>query len=210
MEMKQNRRKFLKSLVMAVPGLIAGARIAGAEVSKNPLQPYNLDFITCDMDVLRRSEWTQVMPRKWLLRSACEFDKITVHHVGKSKNYDVARPTVIRDLDGIITEHMDRNYGDIGYHFAVDYAGRLWEARSLAYEGAHVAGQNDRNIGIVCMGNFEVQKPSEEQLITVEQIVEVLTEHYSIKRSGIFGHCDLGPSACPGDNLYPSVIKLRG
>ena len=162
------------------------------------------------MDVQRRNEWTRVLPRQWLLRPALEYDRITIHHAGESQNFDVVKPVVVRDMDGIITEHMDRNYGDIGYHFVIDYAGRLWEARSLAYQGAHVSGQNERNIGIVCLGNFQIQKPSEEQLITVEQIVSVLSEHFCIRKNRVFGHCDLGPSACPGANLYPSVLKLRG
>jgi len=189
--------------------LVATKGAVCESVKPSVVQSYNLDFITADMDILRRDSWTQVLPRTWLLRQATEFEKITVHHVGKTKNFDIAKKTVVRDLDGILTEHMDRSYGDIGYHFIVDYAGRLWEGRSLAFEGAHVSGQNDRNIGIVCLGNFDVQKPSEGQLITVEQIIYVLREQYGIKQNRIFGHCDLGPSACPGENLYPNIIKLR-
>ncbi|MDD4872338.1 MAG: peptidoglycan recognition family protein [Kiritimatiellae bacterium] len=208
--MKQNRRFFIKSFVMAIPALLLASRTARGEVVKRPvIQPVNLDFIKTEMDIMGRDTWTNVLPRKWLLRAAVEFDRITVHHVGKYKNFDIAKSTVIRDLDGILTEHIDRNYGDIGYHFVIDYAGRLWEGRSLGYEGAHVAGQNDRNIGIVCIGNFDMQKPSEDQLITVEQIITVLRERYAIKQTSVFGHRDLGPSACPGDNLYASVVKLR-
>jgi len=207
--MKQNRRYFLKSLVMAFPAMVAGARLGLAEEKKTLLPPANLDFVTDEMDILRRHEWTQVLPRAWLLKPSTEFDRITVHHLGKSQNHDTAKGAVVRDLDGVITEHMDRNYGDIGYHFVVDYAGRLWEARSLSYEGAHVSGQNERNIGIVCMGNFELQQPSEDQMTTVEQIVTVLQEHYGIKQARLFGHRDLGPTACPGEKLYPKVVKLR-
>lgn len=208
--MNQNRRQFVKKILAAVPSVLVASRVAMCESARpGTVQPYNLDFVASDMDVLRRDVWTQVLPRTWLLRQATEFEKITVHHIGKSKNFDIAKKSVVRDLDGVLTEHMDRNYGDIGYHFIIDYAGRLWEGRSLAFEGAHVSGQNDRNIGIVCMGNFDVQQPSEAQLITVEQIISVLREHYGIKQNRIFGHRDLGPSACPGENLYPNIIKLR-
>jgi hypothetical protein len=208
--MKQSRRNFLKSFVMVIPTLVVASKtVSGGIVKRGLISLVNLDFINAEMDIQCRDQWTQVLPRKWLLRTAVEFDRITVHHVGKYRNFDIAKNTVVRDLDGILTEHMDRNYGDIGYHFIVDYAGRLWEGRSLGYEGAHVSGQNDRNIGIVCIGNFDIQKPSEEQLITVEQIITVLREHYAIKQTRIFGHRDLSPSACPGENLYPSVIKLR-
>lgn len=209
MMMKHTRRGFLKALAAGVPALLAGADSARASFLKKPLPMANLDFISEDMDILRRSEWTQVLPRAWLLRPSVTFDKVTVHHTGKYAIFDVAKKSVIRDLDGIITEHMDRNYGDIGYHFVVDYSGRLWEARSLAYEGAHVAGQNDRNIGVVCVGNFDLQKPSEAQLTTIEQLVSVLREHYGIKQHCLYGHRDLGHSACPGDSLYANVLKLK-
>jgi len=207
--MKQTRRHFIESFLAAVPGLLVASRVAKCEVAKQVVLPFNLDFITVDMDILRREMWTQILPRKWLLRPASEFEKITVHHVGKCRNFDIHRSSVVRDLDGVLNEHMERNYGDIGYHFIVDYAGRLWEGRSLSYEGAHVAGKNDGNVGIVCMGNFDMQDPSEEQLITVEQIVSVLREHFRIKQNQVFGHRDLGHSACPGENLYPKVLKLR-
>jgi len=208
--MNQNRRQFIKKLMATVPSLLVASKFAMAEsVKPAAVQAFNLDFVTADMDILRRDAWTQILPRTWLLRQATEFEKITVHHVGKSKNFDIAKKSVVRDLDGVLNEHMDRSYGDIGYHFIVDYAGRLWEGRSLAFEGAHVSGQNDRNIGIVCLGNFDVQQPSEAQLITVEQIISVLREHYGIKQNRVFGHCDLGPSACPGEHLYPRIIKLR-
>jgi len=194
---------------MAFPALVAGARLGLGEEKKTLPPPASLDFITDEMDIVRRQEWTRVLPKAWLLKPSAGFDRITVHHIGKSQNHDTAKNSVVHDLDGVITEHMDRNYGDIGYHFVVDYAGRLWEARSLAYEGAHVSGQNEKNIGIVCMGNFDLQQPSEDQMTTVEQIVTVLEEHYSIKSNRLFGHRDLGQTACPGDKLYPKVIKLR-
>ena len=194
---------------VGLPAALIASKSARADIMKRGTPPVNLDFISSEMDVLRRTDWTSTLPRTWLLRPAVTFDRITVHHVGKTKNVDLAKHSVIRDLDGILTEHMDRNYGDVGYHFAIDYAGRLWETRSLAYEGAHVSGQNDRNIGIVCAGNFDLQKPSEEQLITLEQIVTVLREHYGIKQNQLFGHRDIGHSACPGDSLYPHVVKLR-
>lgn len=207
--MKQNRRNFLKTLAFAAPIMLVRSAWAETASVKVKAPSVDLDFITSAMDIMPRKQWTEVLPRMWLLKESNGFDRITVHHVGKYANHDVTKSVVVRDLDGILTEHMDRNYGDIGYHFVVDYAGRLWEARSLAYDGAHVSGQNEKNIGIVCMGNFDLQNPSEDQMTTVDQIITVLREHYDIKQTRLFGHRDLGQTACPGDNLYAKVMKLR-
>jgi hypothetical protein len=143
------------------------------------------------------------------MRPAAWYDRLTVHHTGVKANVHVGRQNVVRDLNGILDSHCDRNYGDIGYHFAVDYAGRVWEARSLSYEGAHVSGQNDSNIGVVLLGNFEAQRPSTAQLAVLRKLVLLLRGRYGIKQHRVYGHCDLGSSICPGRNLYGQVRVLR-
>ena len=97
----------------------------------------------------------------------------------------------------------------VGYHFAVDCVGRVWEARSLAYEGAHVLGANAANIGIMLLGNFEKQYPSLAQLASMERLVQLLQRYYAVPSTRVFGHRDLGPSLCPGEHLYPRVHDLR-
>ena len=57
-------------------------------------------------------------------------------------------------LETIRKAHLRRDggrWGDIGYHYAIDPAGRLWEGRSLKWQGAHVKSKERRkNIGVVC------------------------------------------------------------
>jgi N-acetyl-anhydromuramyl-L-alanine amidase AmpD len=91
----------------------------------------------------------------------------------------------------------------------LDYAGRVWEGRSLVYEGAHVVCQNERNIGIMLLGNFEAQSPSPAQRESVKRLIALLRERYKIKPHRVFGHCDLGHSVCPGRHLYAFVRGIR-
>jgi len=137
------------------------------------------------------------------------FDRITVHHAGATPNYHTARSEVLRDMEGVFVTHTRRNYGDIGYHFVIDYTGTVWEGRSLAYEGAHVACQNERNIGVMVLGNFEDQAPSVSQVATVDLLIGLLQQRFRIKPHRIFGHRDLGHSVCPGKQLYTYVRQLR-
>jgi len=109
----------------------------------------------------------------------------------------------------VFVTHTRRNYGDIGYHFVIDYTGTVWEGRSLAYEGAHVACQNERNIGVMVLGNFEDQAPSVSQVATVDLLIGLLQQRFRIKPHRIFGHRDLGHSVCPGKQLYTYVRQLR-
>ena len=119
------------------------------------------------------------------------------------------RNTVAYDLQAIQAGHLRRNYGDIGYHFVVDYAGCVWEGRSLEYEGAHVSHHNDGNIGVMLLGNFERQHPSERQLAGMRVLIAALQEDRRIARRRVYGHRDLGQSLCPGRHLYAHVVRLR-
>jgi len=193
---------------LALPGLALTAPAVRAAVAKKPLPPVDLSFVASRMDLVRRSEWTDASPCVWRLRGTEEYDRLTVHH-GGSLNVHTDRHAVVHDLEGVLTAHRERNFGDIGYHFIIDHGGRIWEGRSLSYEGAHVSGQNRRNIGVMLLGNFESQRPSEKQQAALGQLVMVLRGRYGIKRHRVYGHRDLGHSVCPGRHLYRRVVAMR-
>ena len=205
----QTRRGFLHTVGLAVAGTACAPCLSHAATVKRPLPDSDLSFIESELIVKRRREWTNRTIRPWRLRAAGLFDRITVHHTGNGIPAVTDEGEIIRRLDGILTAHMDRNYGDLGYHFVVDYTGRVWEGRSLAYEGAHVSYQNERNIGVMLLGNFEKQRPSSAQSWTCEALLERLRSEYRIKKHRIYGHRDLGQSVCPGKNLYSLVIRWR-
>ena len=54
----------------------------------------------------------------------------------------------------------------------------MWEARPLVYQGAHVKDHNPGNIGVVVLGNFEQQAPSEAQLAAVRKHLSALMRAY--------------------------------
>lgn len=194
----------------------AAAALAGdpsglyAAVAKQPLPPVGLAFISSKMDLVPRLEWTDVKPVAWRMRGNATPDRITLHHEGGTSNKDTDRNSVIHVLSNILQGHVEKEYGDIAYHFIMDYTGRVWEGRSLAYEGAHVAGNNESNIGIMLLGNFEQQDVSTEQIASLKTLVSLVREKYGIKAHRVYGHRDLSPSVCPGKNLYAYVDKLRG
>lgn len=142
-------------------------------------------------------------PGGWLaydvpLRSA--LDTIVVHHS--------ALPLSDGPLE-IQQFHMEiRGFADIGYHFVIDSQGLIYEGRTINVRGAHTGGQNYGKIGIVLMGNFEVDEPSEAQLNSLTALSRCLAREYTIKR--IAGHRDFQPgeTVCPGKNLWPLLPAL--
>ncbi len=205
-----NRRDFLRNSALALPAMCLLPGVASASASRIPPM-HDLRFIAKAMPIRRRHEWASIQPNPSRLRLAApnRYNRITLHHTGKQVITSTSRSAVVRCMDGVLAGHMGRNFGDIGYHFLIDFSGQVWEGRSLAYWGAHVSGHNEENIGIVLLGNYERQRPSQPQLRSMVQLSHVLRGHYGIRRGNIFGHIDLGQTLCPGKYLYPSVRQLN-
>ncbi len=205
------RRDFLRVGLLAIPALAIGRRLGAdeSEVASKPLPVSDLDFLREHVPVMERSLWTNVVPRPARVRTVDGFDRMTIHHAGAEPVTETDECSVAARLGGVLQSHLDRNFGDIGYHFVIDYAGRVWEGRSRAYEGAHVSYQNERNLGVMLLGNFDEQDPSAAQVAALDKVVWTLRQYYEIGRTRVYGHRDLGHSQCPGDRLYPHVAIMR-
>jgi len=107
-------------------------------------------------------------------------------------------------LELIRTAHRNKGWGDIGYHYAIDPAGRIHECRPVTWQGAHVKDCNEGNIGIVVLGNYEDQRPNLAQLRALRKHLDQLEKIYSIPRRKVRGHKDWPPAstACPGRHLH--------
>ena len=143
--------------------------------------------------------------------------RITVHHSGsRSSRFAVA--DVAREIRGIQHDHQDRaGWADIAYHFIIDRAGRLWEGRSLALQGAHAGddASNRGNIGVCLLGDFDVEGPTAEQRRTLRDLVSRLETLYGIPPAEVYSHRGvraahgLGSTICPGRHLLAMVEDLR-
>jgi hypothetical protein len=206
-DVRMTRRQFGQTACTIAGGLLAGRPLAlfdgfHSASRTNPNPAPLLETLSARLPFYTRSVWTRVAPIYARLDKAGAFYRITIHHEGNKANYDRSIPDVTRDLRLDQAAHRSRGYGDIGYHFMIDYAGRLWEGRSLKYQGAHVSSRNPGNIGIVLLGNFEIQKPSDAQKKSLLKLVAELRRFYRISRLRIYGHRNLDATLCPGRNLY--------
>src|SRR5690606_1551131 len=117
---------------------------------------------------------------------------------------------------GIQRHHQGKlDWGDIGYHFLVDPAGRIWTGRPLDWQGAH-AGDDSRNrgnIGICLLGNYlpaAQGAPPTAQIEAMERLVAWLAVRYGIDSAGILTHRELRETVCPGPYVQVAVEELRG
>ena len=208
-----DRRHFLSTLAAALPavGVIPAmaSSLPQALRAGVPVERLGIGFLEGKVDILPRRAWTRIAPLESRMERAERYTRITVHHSGSSVNVHEDFEMVAFDIEGILSGHQKRRFGDIGYHFILDRAGRVWEGRSLRYVGAHVSAANRENIGVMLLGNFEYQEPSARQLAALRGLTLALRERFNVDAGEVFGHRDLGHTLCPGHHLYGEVGTLR-
>lgn len=165
---------------------------------------------TGPINAVARSRWARTGPIASRVNPMNGINRITVHHEGSSTFWSADYNTTATRIENIRHYHVgERRFGDIGYHYIVDRAGTVWEGRDIRYQGAHVSEQNEHNIGIMCLGNFDKQSPTDAQLGALRATVAGLAAHYRVSRSRIYTHRELGPTTCPGANLQPRFASMR-
>jgi hypothetical protein len=179
-------------------------------IAQQPPQPQQPQVIQSRLTILPRAAWTREQPKMQHSKPMNGVSRITVHHDalaidGRGQSWAVNR------LNKIRRSHLDRGptWVDIGYHYIIDPDGRVWEGRPINIEGAHVAKTNDHNIGVMCMGNFEFNRPTAPQLQSLDTIVADLMRRYRVPINNVVTHKELASTECPGDNLQRYMMTTR-
>ena len=168
--------------------------------------------------ILSRNAW-RARP---VIRSRVEpmqhVSRITIHHSGETTRTTLSsREQVAARLRSYQSAHRARGWADIGYHFAVDAAGRIWEGRRLVWQGAHAGSPeaNARNVGIVVIGNYQSHGLNPRQRRALKDLVTWISRRYGIPPTRIYTHQEikkrlgLPGTACPGRRLAAFVRGLR-
>ncbi len=141
--------------------------------------------------------------------------RITIHHSGFPCR-DSSLRAVEAQIRAIQKNHKHKRtngegWADVGYHFFVDPAGRIWQGRSLRYQGAHAGNHrlNRGNIGICLLGDFQDHAPSPAQMKGLEKLLRFLMRKYKIPATRIYTHRELKSTACPGRWAQRAVNRLR-
>ncbi len=144
--------------------------------------------------------------------------RITIHHAADGVSAPTSRARAAARLRSYQADHQGRRgWADIGYHFVIDGAGRIWEGRPLRWQGAH-AGNSDLNrgnIGICLMGNFEATDLNVAQARSLSSLLDWLLGTYHIAPRQVRGHGELlrrvpgRGTACPGERLQTFLSRWR-
>ncbi|WP_326661562.1 peptidoglycan recognition protein family protein [Streptomyces sp. NBC_00385] len=157
-----------------------------------------------------------------------------IHHSATGNNYKCSQaPSVLR---GIYRYHVKSSgWRDIGYNFAVDKCGNIYEGRAggvtKAVMGAHTLGFNTNTMGIAVLGTFTKSNPPAAAVNAVSKLTAwklglfganpkgkvTLTSGGSnkykkgkkVKLNVISGHRDGFATECPGARLYKKLGTAR-
>jgi len=136
--------------------------------------------------------------------------RITVHHEGSDAFTATSQGAVAARLEDVRRCHRHRKgWSDIGYHYIIDGAGRVWEGRPLEYQGAHVRDHNEHNIGVMALGNFDIQHPTHPQLSTCIRLVRELRQRHGVRLSSIRTHRQWVATSCPGRWLQAKFMQMK-
>lgn len=163
-----------------------------------------------DGTLIPRSDWARGQPVPALMdRADRSYDSITLHHDGMDAFTTTDRSAAAARVEKIRAAHRSRNFGDIGYHYLIDPAGRVWCGRDLSWQGAHVKGQNPGKLGVCLMGNYSVQRPTQAQLEALSRFTTSQMRRYNVPVNRVQTHMELAQTECPGRNLQPMLVSMR-
>lgn len=147
-----------------------------------------------------RSKWTKaaVGSRN---QAMGRIQRITIHHTDEHAGMaGLPDVEVIRRIENY--HRNGRKWCAIGYHYIVGKDGRVYEGRPSAYQGAHVLSENENNLGISIIGDFQSHLPSQRQLSALRAFLDDMRDKHRVSKRSVFGHRDLNKSICPGEALH--------
>lgn len=164
--------------------------------------------------VIPRSRWAKAGPDMGDINPMLPIKSLTIHHEGWEPFMTSDFAETAARIEHVRIAHRNAKgggYADIGYHYVVDREGRVWEGRSLRYQGAHVKNHNEGNIGIMCLGNFEEQSPTQRQLAGLSRQVRAVMAQHKIPIRRVYTHQEWkdAQTLCPGRSLQAWVVKAR-
>jgi hypothetical protein len=159
--------------------------------------------------LIRRASWSKGNPVPQLMDRMLPINRITVHHDGMSPFASTSQGAAAARIEAIRRAHRNQNWGDIGYHYLIDPSGRVWEGRPLSWQGAHVKDNNEGNIGVCVLGNYEEQRLNERQAAALDQFLASTMRYHRIARNRVYTHREFRPTACPGQTLQAQMDALR-
>lgn len=108
-----------------------------------------------------------------------------------------------------ICHRDEKGWAGIGYHYYIRFDGSIYKGRPDDAQGAHVKEFNHNSLGVAFEGNYDVrQEMPQAQFNAWCDLKKYLINKYG--NMPIYGHNEVGNSACPGRYFSLDKIKYGG
>lgn len=133
--------------------------------------------------------------------------KIITHHAVSGTQHtaqDVDAWHKLRWL-GFVSKYFKNEKGEsyhVGYHYVIEWDGKVVQCRDEREEGAHCVGMNKSSIGICFMGNFDAHLPSKKQEAAFQKLYKGIVKRYpALTPENIVPHRKYANKSCHGKLL---------
>jgi uncharacterized protein with LGFP repeats len=187
--------------------------------------------------IYTRGEWgADEGIRTWAPEYVSTIKAATLHHTADGNNYTADQvPAILRSMYAYHAQ--TRGWGDIGYNVIVDKFGRIFEGRygglTSTVVGAHAGGFNSYTFGVSMLGNYDIVPVPQATVDAVGDVIAWKFSLYGVDPRGttvltsggggtakyaagtrvtlptVFGHRDVGATACPGVYGYARLGQIR-
>ena len=238
-------RRSLIALAAAGAGVAVRSRGAAARLladesalSGLPLVDSGLQAGPGQPPIVARRAWAQGGAHPKVAPEYGTVQLAFVHHTENPDGYSAAEvPAMLRSIYQF--HRYGHGWNDIGYNFAIDRFGRIFEARAGGIDepvvGAQAGGYNAYSTGIAILGTYSAQQISPPARAALEHLlawklslhgaplqgrvtVQVTAEgavysrfpaHAHVSLPRVAGHRDADSTDCPGDALYGELQLVR-
>jgi hypothetical protein len=171
------------------------------------------------LQIVPRRKWTSYRPA--LSTIADPVGHVFIHHdvfrnLGP-KTTAAEEEKTLRDVEAFHKNSRGMVAG--AYSFWIPPSGRVYVLRGWRAAGGHtysykLGNFNHKSYGICFAGNFQEAKPTKAALEAAQQLIALGKVKGFIRQDAkILGHRDVGAmsggTACPGDNLYAKMPRIR-
>jgi hypothetical protein len=167
------------------------------------------------LNMLTRADWGANPPVAEM--KAHKISRITIHHTATLQKPERTLAEKLRALQKFSQTPGTLGNGkakpawpDVPYHFYIDCHGEIAEGRNAGFVGdTNTAYDPSGHLLVVLEGNFEEEKPTEQQVTALRNLLASTMARYRINPELIGTHQDFAETLCPGKNLHDLVPAIR-
>ncbi len=145
-----------------------------------------------------------------------EIKFITIHHSATNQKPKISIERKLRNLQNFSQSNSKLANGkrkkawfDIPYHYYISSNGKIGEAREIKYVGDTNTNYDPTGHALIVLeGNFEKEKPTSQQIESLQKLTNWLAVKYNVPSQKIKAHNDYTSTLCPGKNLKKLIPEI--